>query len=36
MTLFLNNDDVRQVLTMEMTLEALVASYRGLASGETV
>lgn len=36
MTLFLNNDDVRQVLTMQMTLEALVASYRGLASGETV
>src|SRR5438105_6715825 len=36
MTLFLNNDDVRQLLTMEMTLEALEQSYRGLASGDTV
>src|SRR3954471_4427596 len=36
MTLFLNNDDVRRVLTMEMTLDALEASYRGLAEGDTV
>lgn len=36
MTLFLNNDDVRQVLTMEMTLEGLEQSYRGLATQDTV
>lgn len=36
MTLFLNNDDVRQVLTMELTLAALDRSYRGLATQETV
>jgi len=36
MTLLLNNDDVRQVLTMEMTLDALERSYRGLASHEAV
>jgi hypothetical protein len=33
--LFLNND-VRQMLTMNMTLDALERSYRGLATGETV
>lgn len=36
MTLFLNNEDVRRVLTMERTIEALERSYRGLATGDTV
>lgn len=36
MTLFLNNDDVRQVLTMQLTLDALDRAYRGLATHETV
>ncbi|MPZ14122.1 MAG: hypothetical protein GEU73_06805 [Chloroflexi bacterium] len=36
MTLFLNNDDVQRVLTMELTVEVLDRSYRGLATGETV
>jgi ornithine cyclodeaminase/alanine dehydrogenase-like protein (mu-crystallin family) len=35
-TLFLSNEDVRQVLTMEMTVAALERSYRGLATEETV
>jgi len=34
--LFLNNDDVRRVLTMEMTLNALDAAYQQLATGEAV
>lgn len=34
--LFLSNDDVRRVLTMEMTLEALDAAYRQLSRGEAV
>lgn len=36
MTLLLNNDDIRRVLTMEMTIDALDRSYRGIATGETV
>ncbi len=36
MTLLLNNDDVRQLLTMEMTIDALDRSYRGTITGETV
>ena len=36
MTLLLNNDDVRQLLTMEMTMDALDRSYRGTITGETV
>ena len=34
--LLLNNDDVAKVLSMQAAIEALEASYRGLASGETV
>lgn len=34
--LILNNDDVKNVLTMEMTLEALEESYRQLITGEVV
>ena len=36
MTLFINNDVVSQVLTMEHTIAALEASYRDIASGEAV
>ena len=36
MTLFLNNEDVKQVLTMDMTLEALEESYRQAMAGEVV
>ncbi len=36
MTLIINNHDVEQVLTMEMTLEALEESYLALATGEAV
>jgi alanine dehydrogenase len=36
MTLFLNNEDIRQVLTMEMTLGALDRAYRQLANREAV
>ncbi|MGH7848125.1 MAG: ornithine cyclodeaminase family protein [Candidatus Binatia bacterium] len=36
MALFLNNEDVKQVLTMEMTLEALEESYRQVMTGEVV
>jgi len=36
MTLFLNNDDVKQLLTMEMTLEALEGSYTQMIKGEAV
>ncbi len=36
MTLFLNNDDVAKVLTMEDTIAALESSYAGLATQETV
>ncbi|MFQ5541395.1 MAG: ornithine cyclodeaminase family protein [Candidatus Binatia bacterium] len=36
MTLILNNDDVKQVLTMELTMEALEAAYREVARGEAV
>src|SRR5438309_4030538 len=36
MSLLLNNEDVRQLLTMEMTLDALERAYRGLATEETV
>jgi ornithine cyclodeaminase/alanine dehydrogenase-like protein (mu-crystallin family) len=35
-TLILNNDDVKQVLTMELTMEALEAAYREVARGEAV
>jgi len=34
--LFLNNDDVRQVLTMDMTVNALDAAYRQLATQDAV
>ena len=34
--LFLNNDDIRAVLTMEMTLGALQEAYGHLATGEAV
>lgn len=34
MTLIINNDDVSELLTMEMTLEALEESYKNLAIGE--
>jgi ornithine cyclodeaminase/alanine dehydrogenase-like protein (mu-crystallin family) len=34
--LLLNNDDVSRLLTMEAAIEALEASYRGLATGDTV
>jgi len=36
MTLFLNNDEVKQLLTMEMTLEALEKSYTQMIHGEAV
>jgi len=36
MTLFLSNDDVRHVLTMEMTLDALDRAYRQLAEEQAV
>jgi ornithine cyclodeaminase/alanine dehydrogenase-like protein (mu-crystallin family) len=36
MTLIINNHDVEQVLTMEMTLAALEDSYLALATGEAV
>lgn len=36
MTLLLNNDDVKQLLTMEMTIDALDRSYRELTTGQTV
>jgi ornithine cyclodeaminase/alanine dehydrogenase-like protein (mu-crystallin family) len=36
MTLFLNNDDVKQLLTMEMTLEALEKSYTQMIHGVAV
>jgi ornithine cyclodeaminase/alanine dehydrogenase-like protein (mu-crystallin family) len=36
MTLFLNNDDVKSVLTMEMTIEALEESYKRMITGEGV
>ncbi|MEA2904888.1 MAG: alanine dehydrogenase [Alphaproteobacteria bacterium] len=36
MTLIINNHDVEQVLTMEMTLDALEESYLALAAGEAV
>ena len=34
--LFINNDDVAKVLTMDTTIEALEDSYRGLATRDTV
>ena len=34
--LFINNDDVAKVLTMDMTIAALEDSYRGLATEDTV
>ena len=36
MTLFLNNDDVKSLLTMQMTMEALEKSYAQMISGEAV
>jgi ornithine cyclodeaminase/alanine dehydrogenase-like protein (mu-crystallin family) len=36
MTLILNNDDVKKVLTMDMTIAALEKSYLDIASGEAV
>ena len=36
MTLFLNNDDVKSLLTMEVTLEALEESYAQMIRGEAV
>ncbi len=36
MTLLLNNDDVRKLLTMQMTIDALDRSYQGTTTGETV
>jgi len=36
MTLIINNHDVEQVLTMEMTLDALEESYLALAAREAV
>jgi ornithine cyclodeaminase/alanine dehydrogenase-like protein (mu-crystallin family) len=36
MTLIINNHDVEQVLTMEMTLDALEESYLALVTGEAV
>ena len=36
MTLILNNDDVKQVLTMEMTMNALDTAYRELSRREAV
>ena len=34
--LFLNNDDVKQVLTMELTMNALDKAYRELARQEAL
>src|SRR3954447_4840217 len=34
--LFLSNDDVRQVLNMRMTVDALEAAYRQLGEGEAI
>ena len=34
--LFLNNDDVKQVLTMELTMNALDQTYRELARQQAV
>ena len=36
MTLILNNDDVKQVLTMEVTMNALEQAYTELARQEAV
>jgi ornithine cyclodeaminase/alanine dehydrogenase-like protein (mu-crystallin family) len=36
MTLIINNNDVQQVLTMEITIEALEESYKNIATGEAV
>ena len=36
MTLLLNNDDVRSVLTMKMTMEALEDAYQQLARKDSV
>jgi alanine dehydrogenase len=36
MTLIINNDEVSQLLTMEITINALEDSYKNLASGEAV
>jgi ornithine cyclodeaminase/alanine dehydrogenase-like protein (mu-crystallin family) len=36
MTLLLNNDDVRQLLTMQMTMEALEDAYRQLARRDAI
>jgi alanine dehydrogenase len=36
MTLMINNHDVEQVLTMEMTLDALEESYLALVTGAAV
>lgn len=36
MTLLLSNDDVKQVLTTEMTIKALLEAYKDLARGEAV
>lgn len=36
MTLLINNDDVRQVLTMDITIQALEESYRRMISGDAV
>lgn len=36
MTLILNNDDVQQVLTMEITMKALDEAYRELSQGDAV
>ena len=36
MTLFIGNDDVAKLLTMDTTIAALEDSYRGLASADTV
>jgi alanine dehydrogenase len=36
MTLILNNDDVKQVLTMEITMSALDQAYRELTRQEAV
>jgi ornithine cyclodeaminase/alanine dehydrogenase-like protein (mu-crystallin family) len=36
MALFLNNEDVKSLLTMEITMEALEASYKQMIAGEAV
>jgi len=36
MTLFLNNDDVKRVLTMDVTIQALESSYKRMITGEGV